>query len=214
MCNDYERHIEWAAYEAALAEARLGVTSSANPAELPSADDVRVNDISPVLVAAGNAVELAPMRWGFAPQRSGGPPVFNFGSEGRDFTQSKRCVIPASAFFEFTGKSSPKTKWKFALNGAPILGVAGLWREDANGSAFTMLTTSPGPDVAPYHDRQICVLPPRKWGDWLYLAEPDPQLLGPLPRRSFSVSMARQGKDAVPPELLERSASHGEGAIS
>ena len=62
------------------------------------------------MVAAGNAVELVPMRWGFTPQRAGGPPVFNFRSEGRDFTRSKRCVIPASAFFEFTGKSSPKTK--------------------------------------------------------------------------------------------------------
>ena len=212
MCNDYERHIEWAAYEAALAEARLGTVSSAQPADLPFADHVRVNDASPVVVTAGNAVELATMRWGFTPQRAGGPPVFNFRSEGRDFSNSKRCIIPASAFFEFTGKASPKTKWRFALEGAPVLGVAGLWREDENSAAFTMLTTSPGPDVAPYHDRQICVLPPRRWGDWLYLDEPRPDLLGPLPDGSLTVTMARQGKDDVPPALLDRAVGVAEDA--
>jgi len=207
MCNDYERHIEWAAYEAALAEARLGTTNSAGPTDLPPADDVRVNDVSPVIVSSGNAVELTPMRWGFTPQRIGAAPVFNFRSEGRDFTQSKRCVIPASAFFEFTGKSSPKTKWRFELAGSPVLGVAGLCREDESGAAFTMLTTSPGPDVAPYHDRQICVLPPRTWGDWLYLSEAKTGLLGPLPAGSLRVALARQGKDAISAELLERSRS-------
>lgn len=207
MCNDYERHIEWAAYEAALAEARLGITSTAKPTDLPPADDVRVNDISPVVIAAGNAVGLAPMRWGFTPQRAGGPPVFNFRSEGRDFTHSKRCVIPASAFFEFTGKSSPKSKWRFELTGAPLLGIAGLWRQDEQGSAFTMLTTSPGPDVAPYHDRQICVLPASAWGDWLYLAEPESGLLGPVPGGTLRVSLVRQGKDPVPPELLQTARS-------
>lgn len=203
MCNDYERHIEWAAFEAALAEARLGPISTATSEQLPPADDVRVNDTSPVLVAAGNAVDLVPMRWGFSSQRPGGPPVFNFRSEGRDFMKSKRCVIPASAFFEFTGKASPKSKWRFELKGSPLLGVAGLWREDEAGMAFTMLTTSPGKDVAPYHDRQIAVMPARNWGDWLYLDRPDHTLLQPLRAGTLSVTLARQGKDPVAPALLE-----------
>ena len=203
MCNDYERHIEWAAYEAALAEARLGTTSSASAADLVAADDVRVGDTAPIVIAAGNSVELAAMRWGFTPQRAGGPPVFNFRSEGRDFTKSKRCLIPASAFFEFTGKTSPKAKWRFELAGCPVFGVAGLWREDERGQAFTMLTTSPGADVAPYHDRQIVVLPPRRWGDWLYLDKTSPALIARLPAGTLNVAMARQGKDPVAPELLE-----------
>jgi putative SOS response-associated peptidase YedK len=203
MCNDYERHIEWAAYEAALAEARLGTTSSASPAELTDADDVRVGDRAPIIIAAGNSVGLAEMRWGFTAQRAGGPPVFNFRSEGRDFTKSKRCLIPASAFFEFTGKASPKTKWRFDLAGSAVFAVAGLWREDEKGQAFTMLTTSPGADIAPYHDRQIVVLPPRRWGDWLYLDEASSGLLAPLPAGTLRVAMARKGKDPVAPQLLE-----------
>lgn len=202
MCNDYERHIEWAAYETALAEAKLGTTSSASPDDLPAAADVRVGDTAPIMVVAGNAVDLVPMRWGFTPQRAGGPPVFNFRSEGRDFTKSQRCLIPGSAFFEFTGKASPKTKWRFELAHSPLFAVAGLWREDDKGQAFTMLTTSPGPDVAPYHDRQIAVLPPRLWGDWLYLDQREPSLLAPLPAGTLTISLARKGKDEIGHELL------------
>ena len=204
MCNDYERHIEWAAFEKALAEAHLGTTSAAGAADLPPADDVRVGDTAPIIVAAGNAVALAPMRWGFTPQRQGGPPVFNFKSDNRDFTDSRRCLIPASAFFEFTGKSSPKTKWRFELDGAPVFAVAGLWRDDEAGKAFTMLTTRPGEDVAPYHDRQIVVLPPARWGEWLYLSTPDPDVVAPLPAGSLTARLERQGKDPVPPALLRK----------
>jgi hypothetical protein len=33
---------------------------------------------------------------------------------------SNRCLIPASAFFEFTGKKYPKAKHRFVLKGSPI----------------------------------------------------------------------------------------------
>ena len=97
--------------------------------------------------------------------------MFNFRSEGRSFDNSKRCLVPASAFFEFTGKNYPKAKYRFVLNGAPFMAVAGLWREPGGNQppAFTMLTTAPSADVAPYHDRQVAVLPPEDWAAWLYL---------------------------------------------
>jgi SOS response associated peptidase (SRAP) len=101
--------------------------------------------------AAGNGVELAQMRWSFPPPRPGGKPVFNFRSEGRRFKDSRRCLIPASAFFEFTGTKSPKTKHRFILAGRPFFYIAGVWRDGAAGEPpdFTILTTTPGPDVAP-----------------------------------------------------------------
>ena len=43
-----------------------------------------------------------------------------------------------------------------------------------------MLTTEPGPDVEPYHDRQIVVLQPGDWAHWLYLMKPESELLRPL----------------------------------
>ncbi|MFO1155181.1 MAG: SOS response-associated peptidase family protein [Rhodospirillales bacterium] len=114
--------------------------------------------------AAGNGVELVQMNFGFPPPGPRGGPIFNFRSEGRSFAQSHRCLIPASAFFEFTGSRYPKTKHRFTLN-APFMAIAGLWRDGKGNQppAFTMLTTEPGPDVKPIHNRQVVVLRPEDW---------------------------------------------------
>jgi putative SOS response-associated peptidase YedK len=208
MCNDYERQIEWAHYRAALEAAGLPIASSASAAQLAPAADTRVKDIAPIIRAAGNGVELAPLRWGFPAARPGAPPVFNFRSDKRKFDKSKRCLIPASAFFEFTGAGSPKNKWRFELAGSRVLAIAGLWREEnaAGPASFTMLTTAPGPDIAPFHDRQVVVLAPRDWGSWLYLERPETELLRPLPPRTLSASLQRAGKEEPDPELLKLAA--------
>jgi putative SOS response-associated peptidase YedK len=55
---------------------------------------------------------------------------------------------------------------------------------------FTMLTTDPGPDIAPYHNRQIVILPKDQWAAWLGPAtEPPP--LQPLPAGSLKVEKLR-----------------------
>ena len=188
-----------------MAAAQLGMPANASAAQLPCAADTRVGDTAPIVRAAGNVVELAPMRWGFAPARPRGPPVFNFRSEGRSFAKSNRCLIPASAFFEFTGTWTPKSKWRFELKGAPMLAIAGLWREGAGEEppAFTMLTTAPGPDVEPFHDRQVVVLPVHDWASWLYLERAEAELLKPLPAGSLTVTLERKGREEPDAELLE-----------
>ena len=203
MCNDYERHVEWEDYCRAMAEAELGMPAAANEAQLPSADDVRVGDVAPVIVASGNTAELVPMTWGFPPARPKGAPVFNFRSEGRRFGDSKRCLIPASAFFEFTGTKTPKSKWRFALPDGPVMAVAGLWREGhSNERSFTMLTTAPGPDVAPFHNRQVAVLRPEDWGRWLHLDSEEASLLKPLEEGQLQVTLVRSGAEPPPRQLL------------
>ena len=69
------------------------------------------------------------MTFGFPPKNPRGSPVFNFKSEGRRFDKSKRCLIPASAFFEFTGKRYPKAKHSFALKDAPFMAIRLASRE-------------------------------------------------------------------------------------
>jgi putative SOS response-associated peptidase YedK len=176
-------------------------TTYQSQADLPVADDIRIGNTGPVIRPAGNGVELAQMSFGFPPKGRGGP-VFNFRSEGRHFGDSRRCLIPASAFFEFTGSKYPKTKHRFTLNGAPFLGVAGLWREGEGNQppAFTMLTTAPGPDIEPYHDRQVVVLTPERWADWLWLTRPETELLRPLPKGSLAVETVRKGADQLQAE--------------
>jgi putative SOS response-associated peptidase YedK len=58
------------------------------------------------------------------------------------------------------------------------------------GEAFTLLTTEPGPDVVPYHNRQVAVLPPASWRAWLDHAAPARELLKPLLAGTLSVEAA------------------------
>ena len=190
MCNDYEQHVTHQQYLEAIKA--LELDSSEAPAELPRADDIRIGDMGPVLRAAGNGVEVVSMRFGWPPPRPKAPPVFNFKSDGRHFDKSKRCLVILSGFFEFTGTKSPKTKHRFSLKGSPIMAIAGLWSEDADGAlSFTMLTTEPGPDIAPIHDRQVCVILPEDWAHWLFLTKPEEELLKPLPAGTLDVVTVR-----------------------
>jgi putative SOS response-associated peptidase YedK len=197
MCNDYEQHIAWAEYIKLMQALELGIPAEQSELELPRADDIKINDTGPVMRAAGNGIELVPMSFGFPPAGPRGGPVFNFRSEGRHFDKSNRCLVPASAFFEFTGKKYPKAKHRFTLTDAPFLAIAGIWRDGAGGKppAFTMLTTDPGPDVEPYHNRQVVVLRPEDWAPWIYLTKPEAELLRSLPTGALNVETVRSGSD-------------------
>lgn len=196
MCNDYEQHILWAEYCSMMEAINLGVPEDQIELDLPRADDIKIKDPAPVMRAAGKDIELTQMNFSFPPSGRGGP-VFNFRSEGRHFADSKRCLIPASAFFEFTGKNYPKAKHRFTLNGAPFMAIAGIWREGQGNHppAFAMLTIMPGPDVEPYHNREVVVLRPENWAAWIYLTRSDTELLQPLSAGSLTVETVRAGSD-------------------
>jgi putative SOS response-associated peptidase YedK len=196
MCNAYEHHVAHAAYMEAVRAADLAAPSSETDADLPQSDEIRIGDPGPVLVASGNGVELKQMKFGWPPPRKGAGPVFNFKSDGRHFKDSRRCLIILSGFFEFTGTKYPRAKHRFTLKDSPLMAIAGLWSEaDDGGLSFTMLTTTPGPDIEPYHDRQVVVLRPEDWADWLFLTRPEEDLLRPLPAGSLVVETVRKGSD-------------------
>src|SRR5947209_10967602 len=157
--------------------------------------DIRITEAAPIVRASAGtpgSYELVMRRWSWPGQ--GGKPVYNFRSDGREFS-SGRCLIIADAFYEFTTPADPKQKrkdrWLFRPPGEGLLGIAGLVRDDpGRGEAFTMLTTEPGPDVAPYHGRQVAVLRPEQWKPWLTYAQAASELLGPLPVGTLEVSAA------------------------
>ena len=154
--------------------------------------DIAITDPGPIVRPAGDGVELVVRRWSWPGQ--GGKPVYNFRSDGREFSTG-RCLIVADGFYEFTTPADPKQKrkdrWLFRPPGGGLLGIGGLFRDDpGRGEAFTMLTTEPGPDVAPYHGRQVAVLRPEQWRPWLTYAQPASELLGPAPAGTLVVSAA------------------------
>jgi putative SOS response-associated peptidase YedK len=196
MCNDYEQHIAHAQYVEALRQLELTSPSAETAADLPQADDIRIGDMGTVVRAAGNGVELVQMKFGFPPPRPRAGPIFNFKSDGRHFDKSRRCLIILSGFFEFTGTKYPKAKHRFSLKDVPLMAIAGLWSEDKDGGlSFAMLTTEPGPDIAPYHDRQVVVLKPEDWAAWIFLTKPEAELLKPLPAGSLAVETVRPESD-------------------
>jgi putative SOS response-associated peptidase YedK len=159
--------------------------------------DIAITDPGVIVRPAseeGRAYDLLVRRWSWP--GPGGKPVYNFRSDGREFN-SGRCLIVADGFYEFTVAADPKQKrkdrWLFTLADGGMLGIAGLVRSDpAVGEAFTMLTTEPGADIAPYHNRQIAVLPPSDWKAWLDYSTPAGELLKPLPAGTLDVALSRR----------------------
>ena len=72
MCNDYEQHVVWAEYCKMMQALELDIPTQQSELDLPQADDIRINDLAPVMRAAGNGIELAQMRFGFPPSNPRG----------------------------------------------------------------------------------------------------------------------------------------------
>jgi putative SOS response-associated peptidase YedK len=184
-------HIPYDDYLAAFSQIRIPVRWPKAAPNLEPRNDIWPTDTAPVIRQMEDGYEFAELRWGFPPGRPKAPPVINFRSEGRKFPKG-RCLVPASHFYEFTGKKSPKTKWQFTKNGEPWFCFAGLWRPMPDGgAAFTLLTTEPGPDVAPIHDRQMVILNRFDWSAWLAMTHPEAELLQPLPAGSLQAQQIR-----------------------
>jgi putative SOS response-associated peptidase YedK len=183
MCNEYRFKQSLDQLADTFSRLSIPLHWAGGAPNLEPRDSIRPTDPAPILVGSPDGAELKQLRWGFPNPHKGGP-IINFRSDGRRFATG-RCLIPADGFFEFTGEKAPKSKWLFTAADDGLFCIAGLAREDR----FTMLTMEPGPDIAPYHNRQIVILPPSQWGAWLG-ASPDAQIPA-LPAGSLNVAQIR-----------------------
>lgn len=160
------------------------------PNDLAGKASVKIRDTAPVFRLRGDRLVASMTPWAWP--GPGGKPVFNFKSEGRDFSRNDRVLIFADAFFEYTAPQAPKVKLKdkhqFTMAGQDWFWIAGIVKE----GCFSMLTAAPGPDVAPYHDRGIIPLAPRVGPDWLTLARPQGALLAAPPAGSLTHTLLRK----------------------
>ena len=185
----------------------------------------------PVLVARAPAhtAELAEVLWGLVPSFASDPGVaakmINARSETvdtkpafRDAFRSRRCIFPASGFYEWTAAGKRKRQpWYITLRDQPLMPLAGLWESwrAPDGSRIEtacILTTACNQLMARMHDRMPVILRPAQFTQWLDPDQDDAdevkKLIGqydPAAMTLHAVSMrvnnARQ--DDVDPSLIE-----------
>ena len=213
MCNEAARRTALGLMRDDFSQLKIPLLFPEDLPNLADAPSVRITDPTVIVRTARDSedvgtAEMVQRRWSWSGPH--GKPVYNYRSEGRSFANSAtggRCLVPLDGFYEFTDAApgaKRKTKWLFTLRDsgaarpAPrLFCVAGLWRagvalgKDGVGEAFTMLTCEPGPDIAPYHARQIVVMPRERWADWIGGVVPAEALIAPTPAGTLAVVAAR-----------------------
>lgn len=92
----------------------------------------------------------------------------------REAFKRRRCLVPASGFYEWKRNPSAKKGTPYYFTGADEdapLAFAGLWEAWEGGGeslhSFTIVTTGANRLMAPVHDRMPVILPPGVWAAWL-----------------------------------------------
>jgi putative SOS response-associated peptidase YedK len=149
--------------------------------------------------------ELAILKWGLIPSWAKDPKIgyslINARCETvgekpsfRSAFKKRRCLIPATGFYEWEKDSKPKTPPHFHLKDDSLFAFAGLWEcwHDQNGKpveSCSIVTTEANSLVKPYHDRMPVILPKEAYDQWLDVtSEPDKlkELLQPFDVKAMS----------------------------
>ena len=147
---------------------------------VPMAEQVRTGEVFPSQIAPvilrepELGVTVRPMKWGFP--RVGGGLVINSRSEKAEVTpmfqraaRERRCLVPASWFFEWQRNAGKKTKDKFAFSlksakRGEMMYMAGFYGQFLGGfegtgyDGFAILTRDADEQMRPYHDRMPVIL--------------------------------------------------------
>jgi len=127
--------------------------------------------------------EMSLFRWGLIPSwakdSSGAAKMINARSETagtkpafRDALKSRRCLIPADAFYEWGRTGNAKQPYCFEVNEGELFAFAGIWDcwKDLSGNAVetcSILTTTPNALTSAVHNRMPVILEPDNYDLWL-----------------------------------------------
>jgi putative SOS response-associated peptidase YedK len=127
--------------------------------------------------------QLSLMKWGLIPSWAKDPSaaamMINARSETaatkpafRDALKSRRCLIPADAFYEWSRVGKAKQPYCFEVSDGELFSFAGIWDrwKDPSGNwirTCSILTTMPNTVTAPVHDRMPVILDPDAYELWL-----------------------------------------------
>ena len=158
---------------------------------LVTSGEVRPTDMVPVIARnRAGGIGCFPMIWGY---RQSGRPVFNARTETaaqkplfRDGWTSRRCIVPASCFFEWgpsasqDEESEKRVKYVIQPEGASVTWLAGIYRLEKEGDltfpVFTILTKDAVGRMSEIHDRMPVMFPGELIGSWID-PEADPEKL-------------------------------------
>jgi putative SOS response-associated peptidase YedK len=137
----------------------------------------------PIIYRRGGENILESMKWGLIPFWSKDPKIGNKMFNARIETirekpsfkksfQNKRCLVPASNFYEWKDEDGKKIPYSFTLPGEKYFAMAGIYEiwTAPDGSitpTFTILTTQPNDYVKPIHDRMPVILDKDEEAGWL-----------------------------------------------
>lgn len=125
--------------------------------------------------------------------------------------QKRRCIVPADAFYEWTGEKGDKQPHAIAMKDRAPFGFAGLWEgwkppgSDNWLRTFTIITTRANATIAPLHTRMPVILAPEDYDRWLEPGDAPAELLRPYPAEAMEtwmVGRAVNGPALDHPELL------------
>lgn len=131
------------------------------------------------------------------------PATFNARSEDistkpifRNALKKRRCLIPCSGFFEWTGPRTDKQPWFIsAADGHPMTfaGLHEVWKNlstDEFVESCTIITTDANDFMRKIHTRMPVILPSENWTEWLQ--EPNEALLKPTPEGTLRAGVFRR----------------------
>ncbi len=175
--------------------AQLGVK---DPRDFVSRYNIAPTTVVPAIRRRREAAEreAVGLQWGLVPfwskDATAGARLANARAEGiaakpsfREPFRKRRCVVPASGFYEWQTLGKLKFPWYFERRDGRPLALAGLWdhwRAPDGGilETFSLLTTTPNEVVTRVHDRMPVILGDDALDAWLDPAVEDPARLEPL----------------------------------
>jgi putative SOS response-associated peptidase YedK len=134
------------------------------------------SDVAPVIANGKDRTPgVFPMRWGFS-RPGGGGRVINARSETaaekpmfRESTRIRRCLIPATHYFEWERRDGKKVKYAIRPGDSGPLYMGGLYivPPEATPALFVILTRPVAGSIAFIHDRMPVMVPRGKTDAWL-----------------------------------------------